>query len=80
VLQIEKTSWRGTLAGCRVTVYEHLEGTISLGYGPQTVGRYNQEGIPMLPPPPKRRRGKAVEKWKSVGDSHFPTATAAAIY
>ncbi len=34
LLQIEKTPWRGTLAGCRVTVYEHLDGTLSIGYGP----------------------------------------------
>ena len=26
VLQIEKMPWRGTLAGCRVTVYEHVFG------------------------------------------------------
>src|SRR2546426_4809018 len=26
VLQIERTRWRGTLAGCRVTVCEHLDG------------------------------------------------------
>jgi transposase len=43
--QIEKTSWRGTLAGCRVTVYEHLDGTVSLGYGPQLLGRYTAEGL-----------------------------------
>ena len=29
LLQIEKTLWQGTLAGCRVTVCEHLEGTPS---------------------------------------------------
>lgn len=44
-LQIEKTSWRGTLAGCRVTVYEHLDGMLSLGYGPRVVGRYTAEGL-----------------------------------
>ncbi len=45
LLQIEKTPWRGTLAGCRVTVYEHLDGTLSIGYGPHTVGRYSSEGV-----------------------------------
>jgi hypothetical protein len=29
LLQIEKTPWRYTLAGCRVTVLEHLDGTRS---------------------------------------------------
>ncbi len=45
LLQIEKTPWRGTLAGCRVTVYEHLDRTLSIGYGPHTVGRYSSEGV-----------------------------------
>ena len=34
ILQIEKTHWRATLAGCRVTIYEHLDRTWSIGYGP----------------------------------------------
>jgi transposase len=46
-LQIEKTAWRGTLAGCRVVVYEHLDGTLTLGYGPHTLGRYTAEGLPL---------------------------------
>jgi len=48
-LQIEKTLWRGSLAGCRVTVYEHLDGTVSLGYGPKLLGRYTAEGITLKP-------------------------------
>jgi transposase len=48
ILQIEKIAWRGTLVGCRVTVYEHLDSTWSIGYGPHIVGRYNREGLPLL--------------------------------
>src|ERR1700722_13596522 len=48
ILQIEKTHWRATLAGCRVTIYEHLDRTWSIGYGPHIVGRYNQQGIARL--------------------------------
>ena len=44
-LQIEKTRWRTSLAGCRVTVYQHLDGEVTLGYGPHTVGRYTAEGL-----------------------------------
>lgn len=44
VLQIDKTKWRRTLAGCRVVVYEHLDGTLSVSYGPHVVGRYTAEG------------------------------------
>ena len=45
VLQIEKSRWRATLAGCRVTIYQHLDGTWSIGYGPHLVGHYHQQGI-----------------------------------
>jgi hypothetical protein len=31
VPQIEKTPWRNALAGCSVIVYEHLDGTLSVG-------------------------------------------------
>lgn len=80
VLQIEKTPWRNTLAGCAVIVYEHLDGTLSVGYGPHLVGHFNAEGIPL---PQTTRRRKAVETtvaappWKTLRVSHFPTATAA---
>src|SRR5947209_8398084 len=50
VLQIERQRWRSTLAGCRVTVYEHLDGTLSLGYGAHEVGRYDPEGMPPRAP------------------------------
>lgn len=43
-LQIQKTAWRYSFAKCRVTVYEHLDGTLSLGYGPHTLGHYDAEG------------------------------------
>jgi transposase len=43
-LQIEKTQWRASLAGCRVTVHQHLDGEVTIGYGPHTVGRYTAEG------------------------------------
>jgi transposase len=46
-LQIERQKWRGTLAGCRVTVYEHLDGTLSLGFGAHEVGRYSSDGTPL---------------------------------
>ena len=81
VLQIEKTRWRATLAGCRVTVHEHLEGSWSITYGPHVVGRYSREGLPLLLEKGTPGRPKAVEKmgasrpWKSLRDSHFSTAT-----
>ena len=53
-LQIDKTRWRATLAGCRVMVYEHLDGTLGVGYGPHVVGRYTPEGVPLRRPPDRR--------------------------
>jgi transposase len=47
VLQIERSRWRATLAGCRVTVCEHLDGRLSVLYGPHLVGRYNAAGDPL---------------------------------
>ena len=40
ILQIGKTKWRNTLAGVTVTIYEHLEGGISIRYGPHVVARF----------------------------------------
>jgi hypothetical protein len=47
VLQLEKTDWRGSLAGCRVTVYEHLNGFLSVGYGPRKIGYFTRQGRPV---------------------------------
>jgi transposase len=43
-LQIEAVRWRATLAGCQVTVHQHLDGTLSLTHGPHLLGRYTAEG------------------------------------
>jgi transposase len=81
-LQIERVSWRGTLAGCNVVVHQHLDGHLSLTYGPHRLGQYTAHGVPMQPAKIAARR--AVEKtaaappWKTLRVSHFPTASAAA--
>src|ERR1700724_74764 len=62
VFQIEPTRWRGTLAGCSVTVCEHLDQLWSIRYGPHVVGQYNAEGWPWLCEGKRDRRGKTVEK------------------
>ena len=92
-LQIERVSWRGTLAGCQVTVHQHLDQSLSITYGPHRLGRYTAQGVPMTntnnPAPPaaeKTLRGKApkqafpprLEIPQSTRDSHFLTATTAA--
>jgi hypothetical protein len=45
--QLEKSRFRASLAGCTVTIHEHLDGTVSIGYGPHVVGRYRASGEPI---------------------------------
>ena len=64
--QIDKTRFRHTLAGSTVTIHEHLNGDVSIRYGPHVIGKFGPDG---------ERRGK-VESPKPRRASHFPTATA----
>jgi transposase len=81
-LQIEPVRWRGTLAGCTVTVHQHLDGKLSLHYGQHRLGRYSAQGKLLVT---KRAAAeRTMEKtavnppWKSLRDSHFPTVPATA--
>lgn len=65
IWQIERTRFRHTLAGCTVTIHEHLNGTISVRYGPHIVAEFDAGG---------EHRGKVESKRRA---SHFPTAPAA---
>jgi transposase len=47
VWQLERCKLRATLAGCRVTIHEHLDKTISITFGPHLVGRYNAQAMPL---------------------------------
>lgn len=94
VLQIERVAWRATLAGCSVTVHQHLDGTISLTHGPQRLGHYTAQGAAIDRTQTAAReklwKRREVEKSKkrtfpprleippTTRDSHFPTASAAA--
>lgn len=53
VLQIERTRWRNTLAGCSVVVHELLTGEVVIRYGPHEVAHYSAGQLPA--PQPKRR-------------------------
>ena len=55
VFQIDKTRWRNTLAGMTVEVHEHLEGNVSIHYGPHRIAEFAPDQIP---PPAPRRRGR----------------------
>src|ERR1700723_386631 len=92
-LQIEAVRWRATLAGCQVTVHQHLDGTLSLTHGPHRLGRFNPQGEALAQTITRAQR--AVEKPRggnvinptfpprlqipqTARDSHFPTAPTAA--
>jgi transposase len=53
VFQLEKTRWRNTLAGQTVVVHEHLDGRVSIRYGPHVIAQYANDELP--PQSPKRR-------------------------
>jgi len=56
VLQIGKSRWRDTLAGCTVVVQEQLDGALAIRYGPHQVAQFEAEAsIPMK----AKRKGKA---------------------
>jgi len=80
VWQIERTPWRGTLADCRVTICEHLDGRVTIVYGPHLVARYRAEGQSLAVA--KKRRAPRCgndapwKAWKSQ-KADFPTLSPA---
>jgi transposase len=93
ILQIEAVRWRGTLAGCTVTLHQHLDGTLSMTHGPHRLGHYTAQGVALAagskPAPTaveKTRDGKAKKPAfptrlgipPTARVSHFPTASATA--
>jgi transposase len=94
-LQIERVRWRATLAGCSVTVHQHLDGTFTITYGPQRLGHYSAQGVPLenakiggrgtvektqVGKVQKQTSPTCLEIPQTARDSHFPTASAAAGY
>ena len=55
--QIEKCRWRYSLAKQTVTIHQHLDGTVSIRFGPHVVGRYDATGEPLCQARAKPKRG-----------------------
>ena len=59
-LQVPQQTFRFSLARCRVLVCEHLDGTLSLYYGPHRLGHYEAGGtlieVPRETKRPRKRR------------------------
>lgn len=73
--QIERTPWRGTLAGCRVTVCEHLDGRVSLLYGPHRVGQYRPDGVAILTAPRQASVRPAAQRGRLAANLSRPTGS-----
>lgn len=69
VWQLERSKLRATLAGCRVTLHEHLDQTISITFGPHLVGRYTADGQPAMEMTPPRKATKAVASRRGLEKS-----------
>jgi transposase len=88
--QLEKSRFRSSLAGCTVTIHQHLNGDLSIRYGPHVVGRFPVT-VGQSNPESRGKGGsvETVENQKQVSnrshrpleiprrDSHFSTAPAA---
>ena len=70
--QLDKSRWRHTLAGQTVTIHQHLDGRVSIRYGPHVVGRGKDGAVENQ----TRVSPRSLEI--ASGDSHFPTAPTAA--
>jgi transposase len=59
--QLGKTRFRPTLAGTTVTIHEHLNGEVSIRFGPHVVGRFTPEGEAITSKQERRGKGGLVE-------------------
>jgi hypothetical protein len=76
---LEKSRFRSSLVGCTVTIHEHLDGNVSIRYGPTSSAATRPRARLALPARTRSRR--AVEKagpwrrWKTT--NRFPTVSTA---
>jgi len=66
--QLDQTRWRHTLAGQTVTIHQHLDGRVSIRYGPHVVGRGKDGAV--------ENQNQVFPRSLEIAssDSHFPTA------
>ena len=49
VLQITPSHLRVSFAKCKVTIFEHLDKSVTIGFGPHALGYYSPNGMPLTP-------------------------------
>lgn len=47
VIQIQPSQFRCSFAKCKVRVHEHMNGSITVVYGPHIIGKFNADGSPL---------------------------------
>ena len=90
--QLEKSRFRSSLAGCTVTIHQHLDEAVSIRYGPHVVGRFpaakpgaevasGGKGRPVETEENRRPVSLCSHRPLEIPqrDFHFPTAPATAI-
>jgi transposase len=66
LLQIDRQKFKASLANCRVIVFEHLDKSITIGFGDHEVGKFNENGEPA-----NRKCGNAATM-ENVKKQRFP--------
>jgi len=80
VWQLERGKLRATLAGCRVTIHQHLDETMSITFGPHLVGRFQADGQalsktkPAVEMTPPRKATKSVASRSGLEKSRSKAA------
>jgi len=80
IWQLERCKLRATLAGCRVTIHEHPDQTISITFGPHLVGRFDAATGPLKPKtravemPPLRKAIKSIASLSGLEKSRQKAA------
>ena len=71
IWQLDQTRWRHSLAGCTVTIHEHLDETFSVRYGPMWWAAMTPTETPYRSPSAVEK-GEPWKRWKTK--SRFPSA------
>ncbi|HWR52563.1 MAG TPA: hypothetical protein VN428_15740, partial [Bryobacteraceae bacterium] len=69
--QLDKTRYRRTLPGATVTIHEHLDGSVSVRWGPHVIGRFDSQGLAISATAKRRGKGGSLE----AGGNHKPVPT-----
>jgi transposase len=72
--QMEKSKFRGSLAGCTVTIHEHLNGRVSMRYGPHVVGRFTEAGEPIRGDAKKSLESRGKDGAEETVENHKPVS------